>query len=117
MKRLLTLVILLFALSSFAQKKVSATELSNYIGDSVTVCDKVYGGRFLQRTSITLLSVGKEFPYHLLTIVIKGGDRDKFKYKPEDALVKKSVCVTGKLTEYGGKPQIIITDPSQIKIQ
>ena len=64
-----------------------------------------------------MMNVGKEFPNQLLTLVIKGADRGKFNFKPEDVFTGKRVCVTGRITEYAGKPQIVITEPRQIKLE
>lgn len=48
--------------------------------------------------------------------MIKSEDRAKFSYKPEEALKGKWVLVRGKLIDYKGKPEIIITEPTQIEI-
>ena len=97
-----------------SQTGISAKEASLRIGDSVTVMDKVYGGRLLSN-GMTLLNLGGDFPNHLLVVMIKSEDRAKFNYKPEEVFAGKYVLVTGKLIDYKGKPEIIITDPSQIK--
>lgn len=59
--------------------------------------------------------MGGKYPNNLLTIVIKGDNRKKFNYKPEVEYQGKEICVTGKLVEYKGKPQIIIDSPEQLK--
>jgi hypothetical protein len=33
---------------------------------------------------------------------------------PRDSLRGKRICVTGKISEYQGKPEIVLTDPSQL---
>jgi len=82
----------------------------------VTVCDKVYGGRFLESSETTLINLGGEYPDQKMTIVIKGSNRDKFKTAPEVAFKNKNICVTGKQIMYRGKPEIIVTEPGQIKV-
>jgi len=49
--------------------------------------------------------------------VIYGDSRAKFSYKPEEFLVNKDVCVTGEIKDYRGKPQIVVTDSTQVVIK
>jgi len=107
--------ILFASLNSVAQTTITAKEASKHIGEKVMVCDQVFGGKFLSEAEITLIDVGGSHPNELLTLVIKGDDRKKFKSPPEEDFNNKKVCVTGQIIEYKGKPEIIITDPEQIK--
>jgi len=61
----------------------------------------------------TLLDLGKPSPKALFTAVIYGDHRAKFG-TPEATLRGKRICVTGKISEYHGKPEIVLTDPSQL---
>lgn len=65
MKQLIFVLLLGFAGSNaFGQTDgISAKEASIRIGDSVTVKDKVFGGRLLNN-GMTLLNLGGEFPNH-----------------------------------------------------
>ena len=83
----------------------------------ITVCDKVFSGKYFEKSDLTLLNMGAEYPDQTMSIVIKGADRSKFKIAPETAFANKSVCVTGKQIMYKGKKEIIVTDTSQIKIK
>jgi DNA/RNA endonuclease YhcR with UshA esterase domain len=44
--------------------------------------------------------------------VVYGGKRSKFG-TPETSLRGKRICVTGQISDYRGKPEIVLTDPSQ----
>ena len=110
MKQILTLAALVLALNSYSQTKISSSELSKHIGDSVAVTEKVYGGRFLESSSLTLINLGGSF----FTVVIRGTDRDKFEEKPETVFTGQTVTVYGRVTEFKGKPQLIVYDPKQI---
>ena len=101
-----------------AQKKVAASDVHNFVGDTVMVCGKIYGGRFLDygNRKPTLLNMGAKFPKQDLTVIIYGDNRMKFGYKPEDMLNEKEICVTGRVELYNNKPQLVVTDPFQIKI-
>ena len=102
---------------SFAQTNIAAKDAAKHLKEKVVVCDQVYGGKFLSNSGITLIDVGGAHPNELLTLLIKGDDRKKFKDAPEESLKGKKVCITGQIVDYKGKPEIIITDPAQIKLQ
>jgi DNA/RNA endonuclease YhcR with UshA esterase domain len=117
-KCLLITAILFLATGAMAQTKISLEEVKQHIGDSVAVCGKVFGGRYLESSNgtPTLINIGGAYPNELLTVVIFGTDRARFKDKPEDSWKDKNICVKGKITEYRGKPQIVINDPAQVEL-
>ncbi|WP_448701599.1 hypothetical protein ACFGVR_05240 [Mucilaginibacter sp. AW1-3] len=112
----LVLFIAFAAIKTSAQTIIMAKDAAKHIGEDVTICDKVFGGKFLSGPSLTLLDLGGSHPNELLSLVIKGDDRKKFSTAPEDKFKGRQVCVTGKLIDYKGKPEIMITDTTQIKI-
>jgi len=113
---LLLLAIFLTAVS-FAQTKVSIDSLSTHMGDSVTVCSKVFGARYLESSTRqpTFLDLGADYPNNLLTVVIFGVNRPKFQGFPEVLFANKNICVTGRLEDYKGRPEIVVTNPGQVK--
>ena len=117
MKKIALILLIAFvSAKAFSQKSIDIKDAAKHIGDSVTVCSKVFTTRYLDQAGITFLNVGGAYPDNLLTIVIKGEDRKKFKDAPEDAFKDKNICVTGTIIDYKGKPEIAVTDPAQIKI-
>lgn len=82
-----------------------------------TICDKVFSTKLMDRSQMVFLNLGGDYPDQKLSIVIKGKDRDKFTVSPEIAFKNKTICVTGVLSNYNGKPEIVVTDPDQIKVQ
>jgi hypothetical protein len=120
MKKLVFALLLLSAsAASHGQATIKLDEAKAKVGDSVQVCGKVFSARFLENSNgkPTLVNLGGAYPNELLTVVILGPDRDKFKDKPEEAWKDKTVCITGRITDYRGKPQIVITMPEQVKVQ
>ena len=111
--------IVLTAFSVSAQAKITLEEVAQHMGDSVRVCGKVFGTRFLENSNgrPTLINVGGAYPNELLTVVIYGDDREKFTGKPEEIYSNKNICVTGRIVAFKGKSQIIITVPEQLLIQ
>jgi micrococcal nuclease len=65
------------------------------------------------RAQPTFLDMGQPYPNEAFTAVIFGSDRVKFG-EPEATLAGKRICVTGQVRNYRGKPEIILTDPSQL---
>jgi hypothetical protein len=114
-----TLIFLSFLCSGFSQGSIPAAEAAKHVGEKATVCDKVFGGRFMENASgqPTLINMGDAYPNNPFTFVIFPDDRKKFSYKPEDFLVDKKVCVTGEIKEFRGKPQIVVTDTLQVVIK
>jgi micrococcal nuclease len=109
-------IIALFALKAAAQTTISAKDAAKHINEKVTVCDKVWSTKLLDGSNMTFLDMGGYHPNQLLTIVIKGENRSKFKGKPENDYKQKKICVTGTIINYKGKPEIVVSDPSQIRL-
>ena len=51
---------------------------------------------------------------HALTAVIYGDDRAKFGDAPETALDGQRICVTGFVSFFRNRPEMILTHPSQV---
>jgi hypothetical protein len=60
-----------------------------------------------------LFDLGKLYPSAIFTAVSYGMDRAKFG-NPETSLLGKRICVTGPISYYHGKPEIVLTDPDQL---
>ena len=116
MQKLLFIVVILIVGSANAQKHISLDAVKMHIGDSVHVCAKVYGGRFVETGSgaPTYINLGAAYPEDLLTIVILGADRTKFNDRPEQSWKGRQICVSGVITEFRGKPQMIVTKTEQV---
>lgn len=112
-------VSLLLTATSFSQTVIQPKDAAKYVGQTVTVCGKIYGGKYLDavKHKPTFLNMGALYPNQLLTIVIWGDARKNFSYAPEEKLKNKTVCVTGKVEIFKGKPQITIDKEAQVKEQ
>ncbi|TDH17804.1 hypothetical protein EXU57_24755 [Segetibacter sp. 3557_3] len=120
MKKVSLIIILLFPLIISAQRLNSfpLSQAAQRIGDTISTCGKIYSVRYIERgnTRLTLLSMGNTFPNQLLTVVIPVDVRKKLNYKPEDSLNNQQICVTGKIEEFQGKPQVLILKTEDIRI-
>jgi DNA/RNA endonuclease YhcR with UshA esterase domain len=99
-------------------KGISASEASNHVGDNVTVCGVVASATYATRSKgkPTFLNLDKAYPNHIFTAVIFDDYRDRFDYPPE-SLAGSTICVTGLVEQYKGRPQIKVKSPSQIRAE
>jgi len=119
MKKGLLLIAVLFIIGrGYGQKVVTGNPL-DYVGDTVTISGKVYGGAFLKnvKTKPTLLNLGDSIPNHRLIIRIDTADRDKFPSTPETYYLQKKISVTGVVENYKGTGLIKVSDPSAITME
>lgn len=114
MKKLI--LIALLTCSLFADS-IAPNEAQNFISQKKTVCGKVASTYYAEQSngSPTFLNLERSYPNHIFTAVIFEEYRDNFNSSPERYYKNKSICVSGKISEYRGIPQIIVRSASQIK--
>ncbi|WP_316829514.1 hypothetical protein [Pedobacter aquatilis] len=116
MKKFLLLISFIFAgYLAKSQTLILAKDAGQYIGKTVTVCDSVYSSKALDKLS--LLNLGGSYPKELLTIVVNKEDIAKFSAEPATMFLSNNICVTGTVTEFKGKFQIVVTEPKQIVVK
>ncbi|MCX2430502.1 MULTISPECIES: hypothetical protein [unclassified Pedobacter] len=111
---LLTAMMFLFYFAK-SQTLILAKDVGQYIGKTVTICDSVYTTKTLDK--LTLINLGGAFPKEFITVVINKADESKFTSEPASMYLGNNVCITGIVSEFKGKPQIVVTDPKQIVIK
>jgi DNA/RNA endonuclease YhcR with UshA esterase domain len=89
----------------------------DYVGKEATVCGTVKSARYASSSNRkpTFLNLDKAFPNPIFTAVIFEENRSKFAKPPEEQFKDKAICVTGKIQEYNGTPEIVVTEPKQIE--
>ena len=94
----------------------TTNEASMHIGENATVCGTVSGGYYAKRSNgqPTFINLDGRYPNQKFTIFILGKHRHNFS-SPERSYNGRTICVTGVITKYKGKPQIKASDESQIK--
>lgn len=117
MKLILTAFAVLLCSAVYNQTTIKPEDVNKHIGDSVTVCGKVFSARYMEnvKNSPTFLNIGAPYPNQLLTVVIWGDTRKQFEGKPEDMYNGKEICISGKVELYKNKPQLVIWKILQIK--
>ena len=88
-------------------KAIDIKDAANHIDEYAKVCAVVYGYKTLN--GLTLVNLGASYPDQLMTVVLKGAAKDL-----AASIDGKTVCVTGKIILYKGKPEIIVTDPGML---
>lgn len=101
-----------------AQKKLTAEEAKDHFGQDATVCGEVITTSYADSSKgqPTFLNFDKPYPKQIFTVVIWGENRSKFG-RPDQDFKGKRICVSGKITAYAGKPEIVVSDPKQIKVE
>jgi hypothetical protein len=100
------------------ENPITASDAGKFVGQKATVCGIVATTTFASKSKgqPTFLNLDKPYPHQLFTVLIWGSDRGKFE-KPPEELSGKEICVTGMIQSYKGRPEIIVKDPSQIKVK
>lgn len=86
---------------------VDVREAAKHINEYAKVCAVVYGYKALD--GLTLVNLGAAYPDQLMTVVLKGEAKDAY-----TGIDGKTVCATGKIVLYKGKPEIVVTDPKML---
>jgi len=119
--KLLLAVALLVGLVSLAysQDTIIPEDAAKFIGQQKTVCGMVASAHYATRSKgqPTFINLDKPYPNQAFTVLVWRSDRDKFEKPPETMYSGKEICVTGMIQSYQGRPEIIVKDPSQIKIR
>jgi hypothetical protein len=92
-----------------AAKTISVNDAAFHYGEQVTITSKVFGTRDFG--SMVLVNLGAAYPESPLTVVLRGDAKSL-----GNALQDKTITVTGKVENYKDKPEIVVTDSQQIRV-
>jgi len=101
-----------------AQKKLTAAEAKQHFGETATVCGEVVSANYAgsSKGHPTFLNLDQPYPKQIFTVVIWGENRSKFG-KPEEDYKRKQICARGKITAYAGLPEMVVSNPRQIRVE
>jgi hypothetical protein len=97
--------------------EIDITKASEYEGKLVRICSRVYSTKVLNSNGMTFLNVGADYPDSPLAVVIYSDKLQNFSFKPIDYYKGKTICITGRIKIYKGKPEIIVSNESEIQIK
>lgn len=111
--------LLLPAVGQSAGSIFTAEQAASHVGEYATVCGRVASAHYAKTSKgqPTFLNLDRPYPRHIFTIVIWGPERSKFHSAPEAYYRQKSVCVTGTIKRYRGKPEIVVREAGQIRVR
>jgi len=89
-------------------------EAAQHVGEKATVRGKVVGVGTSKQGNI-YLNFGNAFPKQTFSVAIKAKDAGKF--DDTKRFEGKTVSVTGTITLYNEKPEIIVAEPGDLQIQ
>ncbi len=93
-------------------KTISSKEVKQHIGDSLNI--EGYVADIYLSDKVAYLNFENKFPKNILTATIFSGKMEEFgdlsKFK------NRKVVVTGKITSYKNKPQVVLNTKDQIKV-
>ena len=108
----------LWAISAGAVTVTPADAMSQ-VGRAAKVCGVVTAAVYepnsrAHPTFVTLISPDQPSANRALTAVIYGTDRAKFGGNPEAVLQGQRVCVTGFVSFFRQRPEMILSNPAQV---
>lgn len=97
-------------------QSIPANEAAQHVGETAQVCGHVASAAYFAsiKGSPTFINLDRPYPDQTFTVVIWGDARGRFEGPPERLFDGKTVCVTGRIETYRGKPQIVVTSPDQM---
>lgn len=102
---------------AYSQDTITPEDAAKFIGQQKTVCGTVASAHYDAKSKCTLLNLDKPSPNHVFTAYIGASDRGKFEKPPEELYYGKAICVTGMIELYKGRAEIVVKEPSQIKVK
>jgi len=112
------IVVVCFTVHILAGQTLSEGEAAKHVGEKATVCGVVASARYASRSKgqPTFLNLDKPYPNAIFTALIWREDRPKFN-EPEIRFRNKRICTTGTITSYRGTPEMVLREPSQVRLQ
>lgn len=117
-KRNLIIIAALVCIAFAQEQSIASDKAIDYVGEYVTVCGEVVSAHFASRSrgKPTFLNIDEPYPRQTFTVVIWGNNRNKFGGDPENTLLWKDVCVTGRVEIFRGVAQVTAKSSDQITV-
>jgi hypothetical protein len=95
---------------------VPAYDAEFYIGDVAKVYGKVYDVYYEYQNDEYFLYFGDYFPYQDFSVVVPGIEARAYSRRPERFFSGSHIAVTGYVSDFEDKPEIVVRRASQIEI-
>jgi endonuclease G len=102
---------------SLPRNTFNSEQAKYYIGknENIKVCGTVVSTKLSAKGNI-FINLDKKFPNQIFSISIFKDNVPNFSYKPEIYLSGKTICVTGKVTNYNGVAGVSIENEKAIEV-
>ena len=95
---------------------ISAYDAMLYHGEVMNVYGKVHEVFYSRETDEYMLYFGAYFPYHDLSVVVPGWIARRMSRWPAEYFERQHVIVTGLITSFEDKPEIVVRNTGQLRI-
>jgi hypothetical protein len=95
---------------------VSAYDAYDFVGEIARVYGRVAESYYSWETDEYFLYLGDYYPYHDFSVVIPGREARDFSRRPEKFFNRQYIEVTGLISRYEGKPEMVVKRSSQIGV-
>jgi hypothetical protein len=93
---------------------ISAYDALYYTGEVMNVYGKVYEVYYSARTDEYYMYFGAYYPYHDFTVVLPGWIARRYSSYPESYFERQDVMVTGLISTFDDKPELVVKRDNQI---
>ncbi len=102
---------------SLPRNTFNSSQAKYYMGknERIRVCGTVVSTKVSSKGNI-FINLDKKFPNQIFSISIFKDNVPNFSYRPDTFLTGKTICVTGKVTNYNGVPGVSVEDEKAIEI-
>lgn len=102
---------------SLPRNTFNTMQARNYVGknENIRVCGTVVSTKLSAKGNI-FINLDKKFPNQVFSISIFKDNVPNFSYQPDTFLAGKTICVTGKVTNFNGTPTVSIANEKAIDI-
>ncbi|HJX70980.1 MAG TPA: hypothetical protein VJ346_03480 [Bacteroidales bacterium] len=95
---------------------ISAYDAILYHGEVINVYGKVYEVFYSRQTDEYVLYFGAYYPYHDMSVVVPGWVARRMSRWPEEFFERQHVIVTGLITTFEDRPEIVVRNTGQLRI-
>ncbi len=95
---------------------ISAYDALRYHGEVMNVYGKVYEVFYSRETDEYVLYFGAYYPYHDFSAVVPGWIARRMSRWPQEYFERQHVIVTGLITAFEDKPEIVVRNTGQLRI-
>lgn len=95
---------------------VSAYDAFDFVGEIARVYGRVAETYYSWETDELFLYIGDYYPYQDFSVIIPGREARDFSRRPEKFFEREYIEVTGLITRFEGKPEMVIKRSSQVSV-